>query len=323
MRWLPWVSSLVLTLACAGRSGARPELEGPRSQAPPGFWDTWGDGQAELDGYALRQSRYGELRTGEAVLVFVTETFTDAQRVKSDGGHDDEYPVFKLNDSRHFQTGIYDYRTMTSAWARLDGGQPLGLASKISTSVQEWCGHATLELLVDPTRYRLNLLSYFDGEGDRHLEGKLEKGGLMADILPILVRGLAGELLAPGQSRALPYLGRLLDDRFTHQDPAWTPATLSRSAAPAPAPAPEGDVPAWTWTVLEAGGQKTSFVVEDAAPRRLLGWSRSDGEEGRLLGTLRTTYWGENHEGDEGLRARLGLPMPVWPTSQPPTPSEP
>ena len=64
------------------------------------------------------QPRYGELRHGTAVLVYVTETFTQAQRVKSDGKHTDEMPVLKLNEVRDFQTGIYDYNTMLSVFVR-------------------------------------------------------------------------------------------------------------------------------------------------------------------------------------------------------------
>jgi hypothetical protein len=37
--------------------------------------------------------RHGELQSGEAVLVTVTEAFTDAWRVRSDGGHGDVHAV--------------------------------------------------------------------------------------------------------------------------------------------------------------------------------------------------------------------------------------
>ncbi len=30
------------------------------------FWKHWGDGKAELNGYVLKQPRYGALRTGTA-----------------------------------------------------------------------------------------------------------------------------------------------------------------------------------------------------------------------------------------------------------------
>ena len=63
------------------------------SQSPEGFWDHWGDGQAEIAGYALTQPRYGQLRNGRAVHISVTEDFTRKTRVKSDGGHGEEVPV--------------------------------------------------------------------------------------------------------------------------------------------------------------------------------------------------------------------------------------
>ncbi|HEX8953647.1 MAG TPA: hypothetical protein VF945_17440, partial [Polyangia bacterium] len=37
------------------------------------FWKVWGDGKAELDGYALVEPRYGQPREGTAVAIFVTE----------------------------------------------------------------------------------------------------------------------------------------------------------------------------------------------------------------------------------------------------------
>jgi hypothetical protein len=50
------------------------------------FWAHWGDGKAELNGYRLAQTRYGLPRTGSAVLIFVTEEFSDALRVKAEPG---------------------------------------------------------------------------------------------------------------------------------------------------------------------------------------------------------------------------------------------
>ena len=44
------------------------------------FWKLWGDGNAELAGYDLTYSRYGQLRSGTAVSIFVTEDFSDSLR---------------------------------------------------------------------------------------------------------------------------------------------------------------------------------------------------------------------------------------------------
>lgn len=303
--------ALLLLAACAS---ADAPASGPLSQAPPGFWQSWGDGKAEVDGYALTQARYGSLRQGEAVWIFVTETFTAAQRVKSDGGHTDEFPVLKLNDSRHWQTGIYDYRAMTSAFVRLDGKQPLGQPTKVSLTVQEWCGGVFHELIVNPGRLHEDLRSYFDGEGNQTRDLEIPEGAVFADALPMLVRGLAGARLAPGASVELPYLPTLLDSRLQHQTLAFGRATLSQSAETSEVVVPAGTFSTRAWTVVEDSGLRSTYDVELAAPHRVVRWTRSDGEEGVLTGTMRDTYWSQHDEGEEALREKLGLPAPVWPT---------
>ena len=92
------------------------------------FWAHWGDGKAELNGYSLKQPRYGAVRSGISVLIFVTEDFSDARRVKADAGKhpaSDVYPVLKLNAVRDFSTGIYDYNVMTSTFLRVAPGWPV------------------------------------------------------------------------------------------------------------------------------------------------------------------------------------------------------
>src|SRR5205823_5666230 len=81
------------------------------------FWRHWGDGRGELSGYDLETPRYGALRHGIAVAIFVTETFSNSKRVKADPGMHpafDEFPVMKLNLVQDFATGIYDYNLETS-----------------------------------------------------------------------------------------------------------------------------------------------------------------------------------------------------------------
>jgi len=96
-----WLSLTACDFQLTQETEARaPETRLPPAAAGAAFWDVWGDGKAELDGYRLLVPRYGELRRGEAVQIWVTETFTAGQRVKSDGGHPDEFPVLKLNDVR-------------------------------------------------------------------------------------------------------------------------------------------------------------------------------------------------------------------------------
>lgn len=87
------------------------------------FTDYWYSGKAELSSYELKQSRYGEIRTGEVVLVFVTEPFSLKKQVKLDNptkAGKDNVSVLKLNQVRKFKTGIYDYSIMTSTFTPVD-----------------------------------------------------------------------------------------------------------------------------------------------------------------------------------------------------------
>jgi len=51
--------------------------------ADEAFWKLWGDGRGEVSSYDLTFPRYGELRKGTAVLIFVTESFSNTVRARS------------------------------------------------------------------------------------------------------------------------------------------------------------------------------------------------------------------------------------------------
>jgi hypothetical protein len=274
-----------------------------------GFWKHWGDGKAELDGYSLKQPRYGELRDGTAVLVFVTEDMSQSLRVKADPGkhpRDDVHPVLKLNAIRAFQTGIYDYKVMTSVFARTEAAFAV---DKVTFSSTEWCGQVWMEWIPDGQEMRGALHSYFDGEADRQLALGLPPGGVMEDALPILVRGLRGDLLAPGEARTVPFLFSSLRARLEHKaQHDWGEAVLRRSKSDAAVHTTLGELRAFTITVAEKGGVTTTWTIESAAPHRILAWQGSDGEEARITGSTRLAYWQLNHLGDERYRKQLGLP---------------
>jgi hypothetical protein len=271
------------------------------------FWKYWGDGKAELDGYALTQPRYGQLRQGTAVLIFVTEDFSDSLRVKADPGRHpppDVRPVLKLNFVRDFQTGIYDYNIMTSTFLDTERAfAPL----KVSFSSQEWCGHVYQQLLLRGGRLVGESHSYFDGEADAALELPFPAGGLLEEQIPVLVRGLRGDLLGPGESRTVPFLPSALRARLEHRRQEWREATLRRSAGASATPSALGKLDAFTITVEEKDGPTTTWTVEAAAPHRLLGWKSSTGEAGRLLGSTRLAYWELHDNGGERYLKELGL----------------
>jgi hypothetical protein len=284
-------------------------LASPAVGADQDFWKHWGDGRGELNGYRLSQPRYGSVRPGSAVLVFVTEEFADGPRVKAESPKPAgaSYPVLKLNHLRDFQTGIYDYSTMTSVFARVAAGWPV---RKVSFSSREWCGHVFHQLLPGKDGLSGVFHSYFEGEADGQDALPLPEGGVYEDALPILLRGLAGEYLPAGQSRVVPYLPSLFSSRMAHRRLAWGRATISRGAAPAPAEVPAGRFQAIVYTVAEDGGARTTWIIEAAAPHRLLRRSSDNGEDAALLGSTRQAYWRENGAGGERFLRELGLRTP-------------
>ncbi|MHC5068476.1 MAG: hypothetical protein ACYTF0_07775 [Planctomycetota bacterium] len=123
----------------------------------------WYDQGAEITTYHLNQARYGEQHSGRAVLVFVTEPFNSIKQVKSDDPQAAAaVPVLKLNHLRHFVTGIYDYHCMSSVFQPTNSERAL----KVSTSVQEWCGHIFEQFNRRDDGWQWRRLSYFEHEGD-------------------------------------------------------------------------------------------------------------------------------------------------------------
>ena len=271
------------------------------------FWQHWGDGKAELNGYTLKQPRYGALREGKAVLVFVTEDFSDALRVKADPGRHpaaDVYPVLKLNAVRDFQTGIYDYNVMTSAFLRVAPGWPV---AKVSFSSQEWCGHVWHQ--ITPRNGRLQGLfhSYFDGEADGTDDLPFPKDGVLEDALPILFRRWNGAYLKAGEARTVPFLPSLLWVRLNHRPLAWTTANVARAASPRAVTMPAGRFEVDVYSVEIADGRKLGFEIETAPPYRLVRQTGPDGEELSLRGSTRLPYWQLNAPGGEKHLKELGL----------------
>ena len=141
-------------------------------QVQEGFDEYWNQGLAELTSYELVQGRYGEERSGKAVLIFVTEPFSRSKHVKLDNpgmSGEDQIDVLKLNFTRNFTTGIYPYSVMTSSFTPYREN-PLRNTQKVTTSVQEWCGHVFVQAEKSVSGYDFNSYSYFESEGDESFE---------------------------------------------------------------------------------------------------------------------------------------------------------
>jgi hypothetical protein len=139
------------------------------------FKDYWYAGKAEVGSYNLSQSRYGEDRVGKAMMIFVTEDFSNSKQVKLDNPAEtgaDKVSVLKLNMTKNFVTGIYPYSMMLSAFTPVERNKnPHTL--KLSMSSQEWCGQAYSQLNLRHKNYIISNHSYFENEADEELNLKV------------------------------------------------------------------------------------------------------------------------------------------------------
>ena len=309
------------TLACAitlnfSSCSSGIPLPGKAAKAPQrydaSFWEVWGDGFAEVSTYELVMPRYGEPRDGESIMIFVSETFSDSQRVKADPGRHpkaDEFPVMKLNWQKNFQTGIYDYSEMLSSFLGLGaiGGRPPGTLTKLTFSRQEWCGQMFAQALFDPTRIRVSGSSYFDGDADLSQTLALQPEGISEDGLAFWARGMAAPFLKPGESRDVPFLTSLRSARDAHQPLAWSRIHLTRNATLQKLETPAGEFEVETFSAQLANGKGFVFFVEKDSPYRIIRWQFTSGEAAELIASERVKYWELNRPGGEVALRSLGL----------------
>lgn len=69
--------ALVILIGLGSRMAHRVSLREEDNK----FNTHWYDGNAEVSSYELTQNRYGELRKGDAVLIYVTRTFQNQNRL--------------------------------------------------------------------------------------------------------------------------------------------------------------------------------------------------------------------------------------------------
>jgi len=267
------------------------------------FGDHWYDGKAELDGYRLKVSRYGETREGTAVMVFVTEPFSESRRVKVNDhtkNPSDVVNVMKLNMVRDFQTGIYDYNVMTSVFVDVSTFEPL----KVTFSSAEWCGHVYSELVYRDAIQGFSA-SYFEDESGE-IELERPAGAVSEDNLFVLLRGLRGEYLGAGESKTVRLLPSVFYSRLAHRPLAYTDATITRAAAGESVTVVAGTFNTMRYDV-SIGERSGRFWIESAYPHRIIRWELPPDASGELTGSARLEYWRLNGEGDERYLEQIGL----------------
>jgi len=140
----------------------------PKKPISEEFKKYWYAGEAEITSYKLEQARYGEIRKGNAVLIYVTEPFHKQKQVKADKSNPDNIPVLKLNSTKNYLTGIYPYSIMSSSFYPVHDTTH---AIKVSFSAQEWCGHVYAQLN-NRDDFEITSHSYFESESDTDINLK-------------------------------------------------------------------------------------------------------------------------------------------------------
>jgi hypothetical protein len=264
------------------------------------FKGYWYNGVAEVNTYNLEQSRYGESREGKAVLIFVTEDFSQKKQVKLDEPEktsEDKVSVLKMNFTKSFVTGIYPYSMMLSVFTPVSRNQfPNTL--KIAMSSQEWCGQVFMQLNLKSKKYNLQSNSYFEKESDQTNQLKVS---LLEDELWNLIR-LEPESLPVGKVEIIPgaFFSRLL-----HVDIQPQQAIITKEI--------ESEKVIYSVSVA-AQNRSLSIQFDKSFPHKILGWQENFIERGKkvqtkgvLAKTILTDYWTKNKNESIGLRDSLGL----------------
>jgi hypothetical protein len=306
------------TLEASAQPSTPDDAVEPRQDPSPEFWEWWSDGNAELSAYTIRTPRYGEIREGSTVLIYVLEEHDRRNWIKDDrGAVPDEHRtiVMKLNHLTRFQTGIYPYAVMRSVFSPVHGiGRERFAPTRITFTSQEWCGQVFQRVMPQIDRFSSEMRSYFSVEGEAEEEVRTAPFALYEDALLIQLREIDGPF-ADGGDWSGQVVPALWTHRRSHQPLRALDATIRRSQATLE------DGTAVTRFVLDYGDRSRTFDVERDLPRRILRWTTSEGEVAEIAGTERLPYWRLNDVGDESYRPRIGLD-PQNPRTLPGSPTE-
>ncbi|WP_019038138.1 hypothetical protein [Psychroflexus tropicus] len=272
---------------------SKPNVEAEPRDLSEAFKEYWYNGEAELTSYDLEYFRYGEKRTGKAMMIFVTEDFLRQQQVKANSKSEATVSVMKLNSTKKFNTGIYPYSIMESTFLPLTKREPL---LKASSSIQEWCGQ-TYAQLNRRVMFELKTHSYFEGEADAEFERPIT---FTENELWLSLR-IDPRKMKLGEQKILPSLSFL---QLNHKKFKAYKAIIEQS---------EGDyiVTSLTYAAL---GRILNVYQSKSFPYSIEKWEELDISSNDTLvsraiknKTLRTKYWEKNSNKYLHLRDSLNL----------------
>ena len=302
--WLLTLPLFLLSSTCAiEKKDEQSQASKTNFERHPDWNDYWYAGVAELSSYRLIQSRYGELREGHAVLVFVTEPFSQSKQVKLDypeKAGDDNVSVLKMNMTKNFLTGIYPYSLMQSVFTPVSLNEyPKSL--KTSMSGQEWCGHVFQQLNLKREEYMVTQLSYFESEGDVETT---TSGDFLEDEIWTKIR-IAPESLPVGKFDMIPgsFYTRLL-----HKKVQSVPVTTNLDSS-------NDDINIYEMTYND-GARSLKISFSKSFPYAIEAWEEtfknpfngaSQTTTAKLIKRMRSPYWQQNKNAYLPLRDSLQL----------------
>jgi hypothetical protein len=272
------------------------------------FGSYWFQGQAEITRFSLEQVRYGEIHNGDAVLIFVTEDFLPDKQIKYEYGNPpaDLEKVLKLNFTRKFSTGIYPYSIMTSIFTPLDIENKNTL--KVTSSVQEWCGHTFMQLNYRDKKYKGMLHSYFQNEGDQEFQ---LADAVLEDEIWAKIR-LNPQLLPTGGISIIPGLQY---QRLLHTKPEVAKAIAFLETISDPSIS-ENELFIYR-VIYQNLPRSLEIKFEQDFPYEIVAWeeknlSSKDPGDGLITRAVKThliqiDYWNKNSVEDKVLLRELGL----------------
>lgn len=253
------------------------------------FKQKWYAGKAELNSYELQQARYGEIRQGEAVIIFVAEDFSPDKLVKVDDPSEskNKVSVLKMNMAKTFHTGIYPYSMMLSVFKPIskDG---LEKSLKATCSSQEWCGHTFSEFRLHDNSYDWELQSYFEKEAGA---STTIDGAIIEDDVWNHIR-INPSTLPTGKVLMVP---GMLWQRLSHNDAKAEEAIASLSDTAINASGANGKAYSIYYPTYK---RKLIIYFNNTFPFEILGWEETYpdgfGPDKKMLtskATLKKTIW--------------------------------
>ncbi len=279
---------------------------GPVVEKDKEFDTYWHQDKAEITSYDLYQARYGEMREGEAVIIFVTEEHDKEKQVKLDNpsvAPDQKLTVLKMNLTKRFYTGLYPYHMMLSSFVEAGGIAPWQ-GIKVSATCMEWCGQTYAQLNRRNDHYQYRLHSYFEKENeiDKHLNRHMTE-----DAVWSLIRINPNALI---QTDSILIIPSLLFARLSHIELKPYRARTSHLNLDLGNKVYHIEYPSL--------GRSLYIEYEPEFPHQIVRWSEEYkdgfGENAQVLTTtarrkkqIMTDYWNRHGVVDDSLRMELDL----------------